>query len=142
MSIEGHPNALEIMFTYKNNAPYKMSDTIIFLEKADKIKITASVSCTRPAVKLTWTGPGKISNNKVTLCADNSTFTSESELSIENATKDDTALIYLQVSHPLLTETYEYLLQVNGRYIIFQSGSMCVKYATLFLLIPNDCLMK
>ena len=142
MSIEGQPNAPEIMFTYKNNAPYKMNDTKIFLEKADRIKMTASVSCTKPAVRLDWTGSGKINNNKVTPCGDDSTFTSESELRIDRATKDDTGQISLHVSHPLLMEKYHYQLQVNGRYIIFQSGSMCVKYATLFLLIPSDCLMK
>ena len=84
------------------------------VEVTDKMKITASVSCTRPAVNLDWTGPGVINNNKVVPCADDSYFTSESELRIDRATKDDTGEISLQLSHPLLTERYIYQLQVNG----------------------------
>ena len=90
------------------------------VEVTDKMKITASVSCTRPAVNLDWTGPGVINNNNVVPCADNSYFTSESELRIENATKDDTGQISLQISHPLLTKRYDYLLQVNGKYMMLQ----------------------
>ena len=97
----------------------------------DEIKMTASVSCTRPAVNLELTGPGKINNNKVTPCGDDSTFTSESELKIDNATKDDTGQVSLQISHPLLTERYIYQLQVNGKYMMLQDyikQNMMAKY--------------
>ena len=93
---------------------------MIPVEVTDKNKITASVSCTRPAVNLEFTGPGEINNNNVVPCAESSTFTSESELRIDSATKNDTGQISLQISHPLLTERYEYYLQVNGRYTILQ----------------------
>ena len=86
------------------------------------IKMTASVHCTKPAVNLTWTGPGEMNNNKVVPCADNSYFTSESELRIDSATEGQTGLmVSLQGSHPVLTETYIYHLQVNGRYMMLQA---------------------
>ena len=103
-----------------NNPPYRSNSTKILLQERDEIRITASVSCTKPAVNLVWTGPGKINNNKVVPCADDSTFTSESELRIDRATKDDTGQIFLQISHPLLTERYDYKLLVNGRYLLFE----------------------
>ena len=125
ISFVGRPNPPKITFTYKRNEPYSLNegvnynnDTTIPVEVTDKIKISASVSCTKPAVNLLWTRPGEINNNKVVPCADDSTFTSESELRIDSATKDDTGLISLQVSHPLLTETYIYQLQVNGKYMM------------------------
>ena len=123
----GHPNPPDITVTYNNNPPYSFNEgdsynngTTIPVEVTDEIKITASVSCTKPAVNLVWTRPGGINNNKVVPCADDLTFTSESELRIENATKDDTGQISLQISHPLLTETYNYQLLVNGKYMILQ----------------------
>ena len=110
------PNPLRILFTYENDLPYNFSGVLIPVGLNDTIQITASVSCTKPAVNLVWTGPGKINNNQVVPCADSWTFTSESKLSIKNATKDDAGLISLQVSHPILTKKYEYQLQVIGRY--------------------------
>ena len=68
--------------------------------------MTAIVSCTKPAVNLTWGGPGEINNNKTTPCEDNMYFTSVSELSIDSATEDQNGrMVSLLVSHPLLTET-------------------------------------
>ena len=122
ISFVGPPNPPSIIVNYKNNPPYHFNEgdnynngTTILVEVTDKIKITASVSFTKPAVKFDWTGPGKISNNKVTPCGDDSTFTSESELSIDRANKDDTGQISLNVSHPLLMAKYHYQLLVNGR---------------------------
>ena len=123
----GHPNPPDITVTYENNPPYYFNEgdnynngTTIPLEVTNKIKISVSLSCTKPAVTLEWTGPGKINNNKVIPCEDDSIFTSESELGIDSATKYDTGLISLQVSHPLLTKTYQYQLLVNGKYMILQ----------------------
>ena len=121
ISFVGRPNPPKITFTYKSNQPYSLNegvnynnDTTIPVEVTDKIKSNVSVSCTKPAVKVDWTGPGVINNNKVVPCADDSYFTSESELRIDRATKDDTGQISLQISHPLLTKRYIYQLQVNG----------------------------
>ena len=121
----GHPNPPEITVTYENYPPYYFieddnynNDTTIPVEVTDKIKINVSVPCTKPAVNLTWTGPGEINNSNVFPCADDSTFTSESELRIENATKDDAGQISLQISHPLLTKRYIYRLLVNGRFMV------------------------
>ena len=127
ISIVGRPYPPKITCIYKSNPPYHFSDsdnykngTTIPVEVTDKIKITSSVSCTKPAVNLKCVGPGEISNNKVKPCADSWTFTSESELRIDRATKDDTGLISLHYSHPLLTKRYEYYLQVNGKYMMLQ----------------------
>ena len=105
---------------YFNESDNYQNGTTVYLEVTDNITMVASVSCSVPAVNLTWTGPGEINNNKVVLCADNSTFASQSELRIDNATKNDTKEISLHYSHPLLTETYQYRLKVNGRYMIFR----------------------
>ena len=127
ISFVGRPNPPKITVTYEKNPPYHFNEsdnsnngTTILLEVTDEIKITASVSCTKPAVNLVLTGPVEINNNKVILCADNSTFTSESELSLDRATKDDAGQISLKVSHPLLMEKYYYQLLVNGRYMMLQ----------------------
>ena len=126
ISFVGRPNPPKVTITYKSNQPYSLNegvnynnDTTIPVEVTDKIKISVSVSCTKPAVNLDWTGPGVI-NNKVVPCTDNSYLTSESELRIDRATKDDTGWISLNVLHPLLREKYHYQLLVNGKYMMLQ----------------------
>ena len=101
---ESNKNGTEIPITVTNN-----------------IIMTAIVSCTKPAVNLTWRGPGTI-NNKTTPCEDNVYFTSESELSIDSATEDQNGrMVSLQVSHPLLSEIYCYELKVYGRYMMLSA---------------------
>ena len=126
----GRPNSPNITVIFnKIKGPYQITENEnkrngckISVKVTHDIKMTASVSCTKPTVSLVWTGPGDFNNKKPILCEDNSTFTSESELSINSATEDQTGLmVSLQVSHPLLTETYIYHLEVNGRYMMLQA---------------------
>ena len=123
----GRPNPTNITAIFnENKGPYpvvenenKRNSSKIPVRVTHDIKMTASVHCTKPAVNLTWTGPGEINNNKVIPCEDNVYFTSESELSIDSVTEDQNGrMVSLQVLHPLLSEIYFYQLKVYGRYMM------------------------